>query len=223
MVMEWREMHEMLASLPAPEGYTTGQLARADLGQITELLRSWYPDIWVGTESRHLEPGFYEREFFLKGEERDRPLIGLVVRSADSGEIVGYQTLERNLRGLQIWGPLGVVEPSRRGRGLGFFGTKTLETIGRSIGAEVALYFSTLRVAQAQKNAEKQGYRLVGLVPAFDVDRLAPGVTRRVYEGLYAKVLVAEERVHLPDWNEMIPSTRALYRQLFGRHPADTE
>lgn len=222
MTMQWREMSEMLTELPPPDGYVVDQLARPDIPTIAELLGRWYPDIAVGTESRHLTTSFYEREFFLKGEERDRPLIGLVVRTADTWDIVGYQTLERNPRGLQVLGPLGVVEPSRRGLGLGVFGTKTLETIGRSIGAEVAIYFSTLKVAQAQKNAEKGGYQLVGIVPAFDIDALEPGVVKRVYEALYAKVLAGPERIHLPDWKQLTPTTRALYRQLFGRHPEDT-
>jgi hypothetical protein len=221
MTMEWRDMSEMLIGLPAPAGCTIDQLARVDLDALTERLRAWYPDIHVGSESRHLERGFYERDFFLRGEERDRPLIGLVVRSADNGDIIGFQALERNVRGLQISSPMGVAEPSQRGLGLGSYGTQSLEQIGRSIGAEIAFYFSTLKIPQTQKAAERNGYRLVGIVPAFDVDALAPGVIGRVYEGLYAKVLTGPERVKLPDWSALIPSTRALYTHLFGRHPDD--
>jgi hypothetical protein len=223
MTMQWRDMHEMLDGLPYPAGCSVEQLARADVEPLTRKLQSWYPDIRVGSESRHLEPAFYEREFYLRGEDPERPLIGMIIRSLDSGEIIGFQALERNPRGLQISSPMGVAEPSQRGLGLGSFGTQTLEKIGRSIGAEIAFYYSTLKIPQAQKAAERQGYRLVGIVPGFDVDALAPGVVRRVYEGLYAKLLVDDERVQLPDWKALIPSTRALYRHLFPRHPDDLD
>jgi hypothetical protein len=53
------------------------------------------------------------------------------------------------------------------------------------------------------------------------MDAIAPGVVKRVYEGLYAKVLVSPERVHLLAWDALIPSTRALFTHLFGKHPGD--
>ncbi|WP_232293077.1 hypothetical protein [Stigmatella aurantiaca] len=220
-VMQWRGLQEMLGELEAPPGYAFEQLAREDIPRTTELLRTWYPDICVGTESRHLEPSFYEREVFLRGESPDRPLYAVLSRDQDTQDIIGLMTLEKNIRGLQISAAMGAIEPSRRGLGLGQHGLTLLEVIGRSIGAEVALYYSTLKAARGQLNAERRGFLLVGIVPAFDMDAIAPGTVKRVYEALYAKVLANPERVHLPDWNALIPSTRALFTHLFGHHPAD--
>ena len=221
--MDWRALDEMLQGWSPPVGYRVEQLARVDIPEVTERLRAWYPDICVGTESRHLEAGFYEREFFLRGEDPARSLVGLLCRPRDGHELVAMMTLERNARGRQISSPMGAVEPSSRGIGLGHIGTVMLETVGRNIGAEVAYYFATLKVARTQRNAERHGFTLVGIVPAFDQDAVAPGTVRRVYEGLYAKVLADPARIQLPAWEAMIPSTRALYRHLFGPHPDDPD
>ncbi|MCP3098242.1 hypothetical protein LZ198_05040 [Myxococcus sp. K15C18031901] len=214
--MPWRNLDEMLSGLEIPAGCTAEQLAREDIPRLTALLRAWYPDIQVGTESRHLEPSFYEREFFLRGESSDRNLYGIVCRAKDSGDIIGLLSLEKNVRGLQLSAVMGVVEPSKRGLGIGHIGSAALVVVGGNIGAEVVLYYSTLKTARAQRNAEGQGFKLVGLVPAFDVDAIAPNTVKRVYEALYARVLVGPERIHLPDWNELIPTTRALFTHLFG-------
>ncbi|GEN07545.1 hypothetical protein SAMN05443572_101440 [Myxococcus fulvus] len=221
-VMRWLGLEEMLSGLDTPVGCTAEQLSRDDIPRLTALLSTWYPDIRVGTESRHLDPSFYEREVYLRGESPERPLYAIVCREQKSGDLIGLLTLERNVRGLQLSAALGVVEPSRRGVGIGSLGTSALEVVGRNIGAEVVLYYSTLKTPLGQRNAEDRGYTLVGLVPAFDVDAIAPGTVKRVYEALYAKVLVAQERVHVPAWEMLTPPTRALFTHLFGPHPAQT-
>lgn len=222
MTMKWRELSEMLNGLQPPPGYVVEQLARGDIRRVTELLRTWYPDIHVGSESRHLSPEFYENEFFLAGESRDRTFFAILVRSSDTGDIVGVQTIERNVRGLQVSSPMGVVEPSRRGYGLGHFGPLMFETVARGIGAEIAYYYSTLKSQAPQRAAERQGFKLVGLVPAFDVDAIAPGVHKRVYEALYAKVLVDPERVHVPPRETLTATTQALFDHLFAPEASKT-
>jgi|GEM_PF-852006 len=218
--MQWRSLDEMFGELERPEGCSIEQLGRVDIQQITMLLGTWYPDIRVGTESRHLEPSFYEKDVYLQGESPDRPVYAMVCRHRATRDIIGLLTLERNVRGLQLSAAMGALEPTQRGQGLGQYGISVLEHVGRSIGAEVVLYYSTLKLARAQRNAEQQGFKLVGLVPAFDMDAISPGTVKRVYEAIYAKVLVGPEKVHLPDWNALIPSTRALYTHLYGEHPA---
>ena len=218
--MQWRSLDEMFGQLKSPEGCSVEQLSREEVPLVTMLLSTWYPDIRVGTESRHLEPAFYDKDVYLKGESPDRPVYAFICRDLATQDIIGLMTLERNVRGLQLSATMGAVEPSQRGLGLGQLGISLLEQVGRSIGAEVVLYYSTLKLARVQRNAEHRGFKLVGLVPAFDVDAIAPNTVKRVYEALYAKVLVGPERVHIPDWNALIPTTRALYTHLFGPHPS---
>lgn len=217
--MLWLSLETMMEGLDIPSAIYFTQLKLDEVPLITEKLRAWYPDIVVGTESRHLEPSFYRNNYAFTDGGGDQPFYGLVCRTAGSGEILGFMSLEKNDRGRQISSPMGAIEPSQRGMGIAHIGTAILEHFGRKIGAEVALYFATLKIARTQKNAERHGFQLVGIVPAFDRDAISPGVIKRVYEGLYAKVLVDGSEVHLPSWDALIDSTRELWTHLFGAHP----
>jgi hypothetical protein len=95
--------------------------------------------------------------------------------------------------------------------------------VGRAIGAEVAFYFVTLKTTRQQKNAERHGFQLCGILPAIDRDAIAPGVVKRVYEGMYVKVLVPASEVHVPPWDHLGESARGLWRQIFGEHPGALE
>jgi hypothetical protein len=111
-------------------------------------------------------------------------------------EGVRFEQLARESRARQISSPMGAVEPTRRGLGVG-----------------------TLKGMRQQKNAERHGFRLCGLLPAIDRDAIAPGVIRRVYEGIYVKVLAAESEVHVPDWDDLGEHARAPWVTIFGEHP----
>jgi hypothetical protein len=215
----WLPLDDMLRDLVLPAGIHFEQLARDEIEAVTHRLRSWFPDIVVGSESRHLERAFYENEYTLRGEGTDRPLLGLVCRATSSGEIVGFMSLEKNARARQIMSPMGAVEPTQRGLGIGQFGTVILEHVGRQIGAEVALYHVTLKGSRQQKNAERHGFTLCGILPAIDRDAIAPGVVRRVYEGIYVKVLAPPSEVHTPAWSDLTERTRSVWMQIFQEHP----
>jgi len=49
-----------------------------------------------------------------------------------------------------------------------------------------------------------------------DRERVAPGVVKRVYEALYAKVLVDGDALVDPQAPNMTPRTRELFSALFG-------
>jgi hypothetical protein len=209
----------MLSGIQMPDGVRVEQLGRGDIDDVIARLRGWYPDIVVGTESRHLDRSFYEREWSLRGEEHDRPFYGLVSRATDSGDLVSFMSLEKNVLGRQISSPMGAVEPTSRGLGIGQLGTIILEQIGRAIGAEVAFYQVTLKTMRQQKNAERHGFKLCGILPAIDRDAIGPGVVKRVYEGVYVKVLADPAEVHVPAWSDLGESARALWLAIFGEHP----
>jgi hypothetical protein len=46
-------------------------------------------------------------------------------------------------------------------------------------------------------------------------EEIAPGVVKRVYEAVYAKLLVSDDEVHRPDPRNMTPKTKALFDLLF--------
>jgi hypothetical protein len=64
--------------------------------------------------------------------------------------------------------------------------------------------------------AERMRYRLVGIVPAVDRAMIRPGEVKRVYEVLYAKVLVGDDAISMPREDAMTARTKALWSALFG-------
>jgi hypothetical protein len=221
MSMRWAPIEALLSGLAIPEGIYFEQLGRSGIDEVIQRLRVWYPDIAVGAESRHLDREFYEREYSLAAGDEDRRLYGFVCRGTDSGEMVGFMSLEKNVRARQIWSPMGAVEPTKRGAGIGQFGAVILEHVGRAIGAEVAFYQVTLKTNRQQKNAQRHGFKLCGILPAIDRDEISPGLVRRVYEGVYVKVLAPPSEVELPLWANLEEPARKLWRAVFGEHPDD--
>ena len=61
---------------------------------------------------------------------------------------------------------------------------------------------------------EQAGYRLLGIVPGYDRE-IVSGVEKRVYEALYAKVLVPESDLVRPALKNLTPQTKALFDLLF--------
>ncbi len=59
-------------------------------------------------------------------------------------------------------------------------------------------------------------YQLVGIVPAFDRDMIRPGEIKRVYEALYAKVLISSESVVTPPEGALSFKTRKVWNALFA-------
>jgi len=62
----------------------------------------------------------------------------------------------------------------------------------------------------------KAGFKPVGIVPAFDRDRMADGDVMRVPEIVYARVLCPGEKIYRPSFETMTPQVRALWEFLFG-------
>lgn len=53
----------------------------------------------------------------------------------------------------------------------------------------------------------------------FDRVEVAPGIVKRVYQAVYAKLLVAEDEVQWPDPKNMTPRAHALFELLFADRP----
>jgi len=83
------------------------------------------------------------------------------------------------------------------------------------MGAGFVYGMATLRRPQMQLALERAGYRLLGFVPGYDREVVAPGVVKRVYDAVYGKVLVPEEDLIRPDPAQMSPRARALFEMLF--------
>ena len=63
---------------------------------------------------------------------------------------------------------------------------------------------------------ETTGWQLIGFTSGHDREEVAPGVVKRVYEAVYAKLLVPDEEVLRPDPRNLTPGAWALYGMLFS-------
>jgi len=90
-----------------------------------------------------------------------------------------------------------------------------MEEAGQRMGAAFIYALVTLKHPHVQQALEHAGYRLLGLFPGYDRELVAPGVVKRVYQAVYAKLLAPEDRVLRPDPKNMTPTAKALYELLF--------
>jgi RimJ/RimL family protein N-acetyltransferase len=199
-----------------PKGMVFHQLTEADIAEVIASLKQWYAAITVGAESRHLQPDFYRQKVFMKGDEEQRDtFVGLL---RDGGSLVAFYSIERDAYSLALKGRLAVVNPSYRGKKIAQTIPKLFELFGRLCGAGVIYYFVTLEHPISQHLSERFGYQLCGIVPGYDRDMISPGVVKRVYEAIYAKVLVPSDDLHLPQRSNLSDKVKMLWEQLFAAH-----
>lgn len=210
--MKWPTIIELSGMVPLPEGYCFAELDRAMVPTLIAAIRAWHPAISTGVASCYLQEDFYHRRVVLDGEiSRDI----LVVPFSFAGQLVGVWSFEREIDSLAIYGRLIVVAPEHRGARLAAAALKGTENLGHAMGAAFLYAMATLKIPQAQRALESAGYRLLGFFPGYDREEVAPGVVKRVYEAVYAKLLVPDDEVLRPDPRNLTPRARALYALLF--------
>lgn len=215
--MKWPTMSEMSALVPLPAGYCFAELDRAMLPALIASLRVWHPAISVGVASCYLSDDFYFSRVVLDGK-LDRDV--LVVPFTFDGALAGVWSFEREIDSLALYGRLIVIAPDHRGAKLSAIAMKGTESLGRAMGVAFLYALATLKFPHIQRALEGAGYRLLGFFPGYDREEVAPGVVKRVYQAVYAKLLVAEDEVLRPDPRNLTPRARALYSLLFSDVPA---
>ena len=209
--MKWPTLDALVALVPLPAGYRFEHVARAHVAPLIAALRAWHPSISVGVTSCYLRENFYRDRVCLDGDV-DKDVW--VTRIMFDEEMVGVWSFERD--SLAIYGRLLVVAPAHRGAGLSVHTLTGAENVGRAMGAAFIYGLATLQHSYAQRALEHAGYRLLGFFPGYDRQEVAPGVVKRVYQSVYAKLLVREDEVHWPDPKNMTPTAKALYGLLFS-------
>jgi len=185
--MLWKTVEYLTANLQSPSGYQLDHLHLDEVDGLIANLEVWFPEMKVSGERCHLTREFYLTKCQLKGQDEDRRIFPVVVKK--DGKIVSLTTVEKDRDDLTVTARLGVVAPEHRGRGLGKLGPGAVETMGRGAGAELAYFFTTLRIPQEQILSEKCGFTLVGILPSSDREIGADGKIHRVPEAIYAKDL----------------------------------
>jgi len=211
--MRWCTVDELASKLTFPEGYTLDLLSESDVPYVTRALEQWFPELVVGSESRHLSEDFYYRNVQLAGDAEERDTIGLVLRF--EGTIVGLMMLTKDAAGQSITSRIGALAPDHRKGAVGFLGVLLLEAAARTMGAAVAYSIVTMKTKHQQVIAERYGFQIVGIMPAWDISMVEPGRPKRVFEAIYAKVYAPESEWHFPAPEAMTKRTRELWDFLF--------
>jgi hypothetical protein len=125
-------------------------------------------------------------------------------------------SVEREVEALAIYARLIVVAPAHRGARVSGMLTVAYENVGRAMGAEFLYAMVALNIIQQQRALESAGFRLLGFMPGYDRQLVSPGVVKRVYLAVYAKLLVPEEKVQRPDPKNLTPRAKRVFELLFS-------
>jgi len=211
--MKWPTPDDLATLVPMPPGYRFEHVGRAHVAPLIEAIRAWHPSISVGVASCYLREHFYYDRVCLDGEvDKDVCVFRIMFRE----EMIGVWSFEREIDSLAIYGRLLVVAPAHRGAGLSVHTLAGAENVARAMGAAFMYGLATLTSPYVQRAFERAGYRLLGFFPGYDREEVAPGVVKRVYQSVYAKLMVPEGDVHWPDPKNMTPKAKALYELLFS-------
>lgn len=216
-MMKWPTIDEISGMAPLPEGYRYEMLSRAAIPALIEAIGRWHPDIAVGGGSCYLRQDFYTHEVYLA----DEPQKGIFVGTFMHGDqLAGMWSWEQVPDTLSLYGRLIIVAPEHRDARLASKVMPLAEMAGRAMGAEFFFALATLKIPHMQRALESGGWQLIGFTSGYDREQVAAGVVKRVFEGVYAKVLVAREELHRPDPRNLTPKARALFEALFPESPA---
>jgi len=209
--VKWPSVEDITTRAPLPPGYRYQYLDRPQVATLITALKAWYPGIAVGNASCHLRESFYAEKVCLDGE-LDRDFLVILFMQAD--ELVGVFSVERDADSEVLYGRIGAISPRHRGSRLSRNILLLEEALGRAMGMGMVYGLATLKYPQMQASFERLGWKLIGITPGFDREVVEPGVVRRVYEAVYAKVLVPEALLR-PRAQDLTPRVKALFDLLF--------
>jgi hypothetical protein len=213
--MDWISVDEMRAQVPLPQGYRFELLKRSEIAELIGFMKAWFPDGSVGAASCYMREDFLCEKVFFAGERERDVLVVLIKRDH---ELAGFFSCDRDLDTLALYARLGVIAPQHRGARLIQNCIALGEAIARGMAMGMIYGMATLRIPHVQRAFESLGWQLIGITPGYDREMVAPGVVKRVYEAVYAKVLVAVDDLQHPQNQNLTPKTRALFRALFPDH-----
>jgi hypothetical protein len=211
--MNWLPLDHLRALIPLPPGLRVESMHSAHIAAVTAALCRWYPDVAHGSNGGYLRDEFYRQRVCLDGAD-DRDIQVFTIWLGD--ELVGLWSPEREVDSLALYARIAAIAPHHARAGLIRQITAGMENVAREMGAAFMYALVTLKHPYAAQALEGAGYRLLGFWPGFDRELVAPGVVKRVYQAVYAKLLVAEDRVLRPDPKNLTPGAKALFELLFS-------
>ncbi|MBS0468105.1 MAG: hypothetical protein JSS31_07860 [Proteobacteria bacterium] len=205
-------MEQISAMVSLPQGFHLELLRRSDIPKLIESIARWHPDIAVGGGSCYLRASFYDEQVYLAGEAEKNILVALF-RHGD--EMVGMWSWEQEPDALMLYARLIIIAPEYRSAKLASAVIPMAEAAGRAMGAEFFFALATLKIPHMQHALEAAGWQLIGFTSGYDREQVAPGVVKRVFEGVYCMVLVPGDELVSPDPRNLTPRVQALFDVLF--------
>ena len=210
--MQWPSVADLSQRAPLPANYRYELLDRRQVPGLISALQVWYPAIAVGNASCHLREDFYLQRVCLE-DTPERDTIVILIKHDD--QLAAVFSAERDADSEVLYGRIFAISPLHRGAHLSRSAPLLEEALGRAMGLGMAYGLATLHYPQMQASFERMGWQLVGITPGFDRELVAPGVIKRVYEAVYAKVLVPDDQLLRPKGHSLTPAVRSLFGILY--------
>jgi hypothetical protein len=207
------EVTHLAARAPLGHGYRFELLNAADGAMLATRVREWYPAISVGGASHYTSEEFYAKQA-LFDDAATADFVVLTLRRGD--ELAGLYACEPDNKTQGIYASIGIVSPDHRGSNLAHAGICFTAELGTLLGMGFAYGMATLKTRYAQLAFERAGWQLIGITPGYDRELIEPGVVKRVYEAIYAKLLAPDASLLQPSRDNLTPRTQAFFDQIFG-------
>jgi hypothetical protein len=207
------DLIRLIAQAPLTTGYRFELPQLADIPPLVTALAGWFPDIGVGSASCYLQPPFYAQKVWLLDGTAQDNIVLLLKKDAAT---VGMFACKTDDITQSVYAGLGVAAAGHRGANVAQAGMVFTEALGRQRCMGFVYGMATFRHPYAQRAFERAGWHLVGIMPGYDLEQVAPGTIKRVYEAVYAKSLVPEQQLQRPERCNLTPRAQALFDAVFG-------
>jgi len=211
--MRWVRIEKLVSEMKVPQAYSLRSLRRSEISSVIKRFLEWYPGVRLGSESRFVKKKYYtDHSFMVRGQE-DRKYYPIVFTQKKDDGVIGLVVVKKDSYTRTVMGFTGALDPEHRGLGIAHGGPMVVEALGRKMGAEFAYFYASLQIPHTQRAAEKMGFSIAGILPHdLDVDR--SGKIKRVYEALYAKLLVSKSSLIEPNESAMTERTKLIWSAL---------
>ena len=214
----WPTPTALAQRVPVPEGYHYVVPSLADVPALVRAVDDWFPGLAVGNASCFLREPFYAEQVHL-AEGADDPADAsgdfFVLLFKHGEDWAGMLAVERDRDSQVLYGRVGTVGAAHRGVGLSRTFAPLMEAMGIAMGMGMVYSLATLKVPHMQRCFERAGWQLAGVMPGFDREVVESGVTKRVFEAIYVKLLAARTELLHPSAEGMTAATRSLYEALY--------
>ena len=191
--------------MPLPVGYVAEVLRADEVDAALRFVDDSFPGLALSNAGCYLRREFYETRVALDGVAAvagDRDSFVLTIKRG--AEWAALLAVERDADSQVLYARIGACFPA------------LMVEMGRAMGLGMVYSLATLKTPAMQRAFEQAGWQLIGIMPGFDREVVAPGVVRRVYEAIYVRVLAPPEDILPPSQEGMRPATLALFERLFG-------